>query len=269
MYEIGIAFYIFIFRIVALFHKKASKMVKGHRETWLILRDKMDHSKSWLWFHASSLGEFEQSRPIIEQIRTNYPKYGIIVTFYSPSGYEVRKNYAGADIVCYLPFDTLLNSRKFINLVKPKMAFFIKYEFWPNYLRQLNRRNVPEGHFSVLVEMTQLVIAPMEEAGYTLPENMLPDISEGKMFSKWLRDEMGVDTDTLPTYIHRFEDGRVVKARAYPDDFLPHFRRHLREQWIPEKSIAYFASRDPEAIQYLPALYPKQIRVETKAIGST
>jgi len=135
----------------------------------------------------------------------------------------------------------------------------------PYHLRRyvLNRRNVPEGHFSVLVEMTQLVIAPMEEAGYTLPENMLPDISEGKMFSRWLRDEMSVDTDSLPTYNHRFEDGRVVKARAYPDDFLPHFRRHLREQWIPDKSIAYFASRDPEAIQYLPALYPKQIRDES------
>ncbi|MDD4923077.1 MAG: glycosyltransferase N-terminal domain-containing protein [Bacteroidales bacterium] len=143
MYQIGILIYITLFRFVALFHKKAGKMAKGHRNTWTILRDKMDQKKDWLWFHASSLGEFEQGRPIMEQIRADHPEYGIIVTFYSPSGYEVRKNYAGADIICYLPFDTRLNSKRFLNLVRPKMAFFIKYEFWPNYLCQLKKRNIP------------------------------------------------------------------------------------------------------------------------------
>lgn len=143
MYQIGIYFYILIFRIVAFFHKKARKMVVGHKDTWAILHDKMDYNRSWLWFHAASLGEFEQARPIIEQIRISHPDYAIIVTFYSPSGYEIRKNYAGADIVCYLPFDTRPNVRRFLNLVKPKMAFMIKYEFWPNYLRKLKKRNIP------------------------------------------------------------------------------------------------------------------------------
>lgn len=132
----------------------------------------------------------------------------------------------------------------------------------PYHLRRYvkNRVNVPEGHFSVLVEMTQLVIAPMEEAGYTLPENMLPDISQGRMFCAWLREEMGIYTNALPTYDHYYEDGRVVRAKAYPDELLAHFRRHLRERWIPEKSVSYFRQRDPEAVQYLPALYPKQIK---------
>jgi len=143
MYQIGILIYITLFRLVAIFHKKAAKMVSGHKNTWKILRDKMDKNSEWLWFHAASLGEFEQGRPIIEQIRAEHPDYKIIVTFYSPSGYEVRKNYSGADIICYLPFDTLFNSRRFLNLVKPKMAFFIKYEFWPNYLRQLKKRKIP------------------------------------------------------------------------------------------------------------------------------
>jgi len=143
MYQIGILIYITLFRFIALFHKKAGKMVKGHQETWTILHEKMDQNKEWLWFHASSLGEFEQGRPIIENIRANHPEYGIIVTFYSPSGYEVRKNYGGADIICYLPFDTLLNVIRFLDMVKPKMAFFIKYEFWPNYLIQLKRLNIP------------------------------------------------------------------------------------------------------------------------------
>jgi 3-deoxy-D-manno-octulosonic-acid transferase len=143
MYQIGILVYITIFRFVAFFHKKAGKMVKGHRNTWTILHEKMDPDKEWLWFHASSLGEFEQGRPIMEQIRADHPEYRIIVTFYSPSGYEVRKDYAGADIICYLPFDTLVNVSRFLHLVKPKMAFFIKYEFWPNYLKQLKSQNIP------------------------------------------------------------------------------------------------------------------------------
>jgi hypothetical protein len=135
----------------------------------------------------------------------------------------------------------------------------------PYHLRRYvkNRGHVPEGHFSILTEMTQMVIAPMEEAGYTLPERMLPDISQGRMFSRMLRDELGVDTDAMPYYHHHYEDGRIVPARAYPDEHLPAFRKHLRETWIPEKSIAYFRQRDPEALQYLPALYPKAIRDET------
>ena len=143
MYQIGIYLYISIFRIVALFHNKARKMVKGHKETWAILHDKMDYNKPWLWFHAASLGEFEQGRPIIEKIRISHPEYAILVTFYSPSGYEIRKDYAEADIVCYLPFDSIPNVRKFLNIVQPKMAFIIKYEFWPNYLKKLKKRNIP------------------------------------------------------------------------------------------------------------------------------
>lgn len=95
----------------------------------------------------------------------------------------------------------------------------------PYHLRRYvkNRGNVPEGHFSVLVEMTQLVIAPMEDQGYSLPEKLLPDISQGRMFCRWLRDNMGINTDRLPTYDHHYEDGRVVRAKAYPERLLPRF----------------------------------------------
>jgi hypothetical protein len=135
----------------------------------------------------------------------------------------------------------------------------------PYHLRRYvkNRGHVPEGHFSILTEMTQMVIAPMEEAGYTLPERLLPDISQGRMFSRMLRDELGVDTDAMPYYHHHYEDGRIVPARAYPEQYLPAFRKHLREKWIPEKSVTYFRQRDPEALEYLPLIYPKAIRDET------
>jgi 3-deoxy-D-manno-octulosonic-acid transferase len=96
-----------------------------------------------VWFHAASLGEFEQGRPLMEQLRRDHPDYKILLTFFSPSGYEVRKNYQGADIICYLPLDTPINAIRFLRLVRPVMAFFIKYEFWYNYLHILKHRHVP------------------------------------------------------------------------------------------------------------------------------
>lgn len=126
----------------------------------------------------------------------------------------------------------------------------------PYHLRRYvaNHQNVPVGHFSVLTEMTQLLIAPMEIMGYTLPERMLPDISHGKMFCQWLRDTYGIDTDTLPTYLHVFEDGRRVWPKAYPDSLLADFRRHFRLEWLPNRAIPYFQTRDGEALQFLPKL---------------
>jgi hypothetical protein len=131
----------------------------------------------------------------------------------------------------------------------------------PYHLRRYlkNRGRVPDGHFSILSEMIQAIIAPMEEAGYTLPERMLPDISSGRMFCAFLRQELGVDTDSMPFYDHYFEDGRVVRAKAYPEKYLPEFRKFLRERWIPERSISYFRQKDPEAVPFLAAVYPTQI----------
>lgn len=156
MYQLGFLLYVYLFRFVALFHKKARKMVVGQRNSWRILRDGIDKSKPWLWFHAASLGEFEQGRPIMERIRSEHPEYGILLTFFSPSGYEVRKNYAGADLICYLPFDTLFNVRRFLNYVQPQTAFFIKYEFWPNYLTALKRRKIPTYLVSGIFRKEQL-----------------------------------------------------------------------------------------------------------------
>jgi hypothetical protein len=126
----------------------------------------------------------------------------------------------------------------------------------PYHLRRYvaNQPNIPVGHFSVLAEMATLLIAPMEIMGYTLPEHMLPDISHGKMFCKWLRDVHGIDTAALPTYLHVFEDRRRVWPKAYPDQLLADFRRHFREEWLPNRAIDYFRPRDSEALEYLPKL---------------
>lgn len=117
-----------------------------------------------------------------------------------------------------------------------------------------NQSKVPYTHFSVLNELTFNLIAPLEKLGYTIPEHMVPDISQGKMFAKWLRDEKGVDTACMPTYPHEYDDGRVVQAKMYPIALLADFRRHFNETWLPQKSQQYFKERDPTALAYLDTL---------------
>ena len=143
MYNLIIYIYQLGVIIASLFNEKVRKMWRGEREAIRILKEKVDPNAQYVWFHAASLGEFEQGRPLMEQLRQDHPEYKILLTFFSPSGYEVRKNYAGADIICYLPLDTITNARRFLRTIRPVMAFFIKYEFWYNYLHILKHRGVP------------------------------------------------------------------------------------------------------------------------------
>jgi len=143
MYNIGIYLYMFGVAVLSLFNEKVRKMWRGERETIRLLREQVDQSAEYVWFHAASLGEFEQGRPLMEKLRREHPEYKILLTFFSPSGYEVRKNYEGADIICYLPLDTITNARRFLRTIRPVMAFFIKYEFWYNYLHILKHRGIP------------------------------------------------------------------------------------------------------------------------------
>ncbi|MCR5131937.1 MAG: 3-deoxy-D-manno-octulosonic acid transferase [Prevotella sp.] len=143
MYNIVIYLYLCGVAIASLFNEKVRKMWRGERQAINVLKEKVDPKAQYVWFHAASLGEFEQGRPLMERLRRDHPEYKILLTFFSPSGYEVRKNYEGADIICYLPLDTISNARRFLRTVRPVMAFFIKYEFWYNYLHILKHRNVP------------------------------------------------------------------------------------------------------------------------------
>ncbi len=144
----------FILRIVGLFSKKIKLFIDGRKETF----SKIDvlKNENVIWFHAASLGEFEQARPIIEELKKDYKQYKILVTFFSPSGYEIRKNYNLADVICYLPLDSISNARKFIEIVNPTCAIFIKYEFWPNLLNELNRKEIPTILVSGILRENQL-----------------------------------------------------------------------------------------------------------------
>ena len=156
IYNIVIYFVLWGIAIASLFNEKVRKMWRGEREAFKILKQKVDPTAKYIWFHAASLGEFEQGRPLMEQIRKEYPQYKILLTFYSPSGYEVRKNYEGADIICYMPVDTRLNAIRFLRLVRPVMAFFIKYEFWSNFLHILKHRNIPTYSVSSIFREDQV-----------------------------------------------------------------------------------------------------------------
>ena len=156
IYNIVIYFVLWGIAIASLFNEKVRKMWRGEREAFKILKQKVDPNAKYIWFHAASLGEFEQGRPLMERIRKDYPQYKILLTFYSPSGYEVRKNYEGADIICYLPVDTRLNAIRFLRLVRPVMAFFIKYEFWSNFLHILKYRNIPTYSVSSIFREDQV-----------------------------------------------------------------------------------------------------------------
>ena len=156
IYNIVIYFVLWGIAIASLFNEKVRKMWRGEREAFKILKQKVDPNAKYIWFHAASLGEFEQGRPLMERISKDYPQYKILLTFYSPSGYEVRKNYEGADIICYMPVDTRLNAIRFLRLVRPVMAFFIKYEFWSNFLHILKHRNIPTYSVSSIFREDQV-----------------------------------------------------------------------------------------------------------------
>lgn len=155
LYNFGIALFSLALRIAAPFNIKAAQLLKGRRETWTKLKS-FSTDASVVWVHCASLGEFEQGRPLIEAIRKDKPDYKIVLTFFSPSGFEVRKNYNMADIVVYLPADTHSNAKKFLKAINPAMVFFIKYEFWFHYYMALKNSGVPIYSISTIFRNNQV-----------------------------------------------------------------------------------------------------------------
>lgn len=142
-YKAGICFYFLMARFSALLNEKARLFVKGRKNWRQTLSEEVDSNARYIWMHCASLGEFEQGRPVIEEIKKQFPEYKIALTFFSPSGYEIRKNYGLADIVMYLPLDTKRNAKDFLNLLNPEKVFFVKYEFWHFYISELKKRKIP------------------------------------------------------------------------------------------------------------------------------
>lgn len=160
MYDFGIWLYYFGIWIASFFNKKAKLWIGGRENIFFNLAAQITDNQSIIWFHCASLGEFEQGRPLIEKIKKSFPDHKILLTFFSPSGYEIRKNYELADYIFYLPLDTKGNAKDFLEIVQPKMAIFVKYEFWFNYLQQLNQRKIPTYLISSIFRKDQIFFKP-------------------------------------------------------------------------------------------------------------
>lgn len=248
MYTIAIYLYALAVRLASLTNRKARLMIKGHRKTWRTLRDHAKERQHYVWFHAASLGEFEQGRPLMERLRHEHPEKRILLTFFSPSGYEVRKDYAGADLVCYLPFDTPLNARRFVRLVQPEKAFFIKYEFWHHYIDELHRAGVPVYSVSSIFRNDQIFFRPYGR-GYARVLHHFNHFFVQNEASRRLLNSLGVtqvsvtgDTrfdrvidirnqaKSLPLAAALTGDSRtIVAGSTWPPDeeiLIPYFNRH-------------------------------------------
>ena len=156
LYNLAVSLAAFFLKIVALFSPKIKLFVEGRKNVFSILEEKINPNDKTIWFHSASLGEYEQGLPVIEKIKEKYPSHKIIVTFFSPSGYEVRKNNTAADVTVYLPLDTKRNAKRFLKLVHPEFAFFIKYEFWLNYLKELEKNKTPAYLISGIFRDSQM-----------------------------------------------------------------------------------------------------------------
>ena len=233
LYSLGVA-------IDSLFNAKVKRMWCGEHQTFDILRKKIDPEAKYIWFHAASLGEFEQGRPLMERIRKAHPEYKILLTFFSPSGYEVRKNYEGADIICYLPLDTPINAKRFLRLVNPVMAFFIKYEFWRNYLLILKKRNVPTYSVSSIFRKNQIFFRWYGRV-YARVLKSFTRLFVQNQKSKDLLASIGVK-DVNIVGDTRFDRVLQIKEAAKPFPVIEAFKKNYKvfiagSSWPPDEDI--------------------------------
>lgn len=219
---------------------KIRKMWRGERDAFNVLRSKVDPSARYMWFHAASLGEFEQGRPIMERLRKSHPEFKILLTFFSPSGYEVRKNYEGADIICYLPLDTPLNARRFLKLVPIECAFFIKYEFWWNYLSLMKKRGIPVYSVSSIFRPEQ-VFFRWYGRKYRLVLNCIARYFVQNERSRQLLAKLGI-TDVDITGDTRFDRVIEIKRQAKQLPIVDAFAKGYKvfvagSSWPPDEDI--------------------------------
>lgn len=241
LYNIAIYFYLMGVAIASLFDRKVRTMWRGERAAFDLLKEKVDPCATYVWFHAASLGEFEQGRPLMEHLRRKHPEYKILLTFFSPSGYEVRKNYEGADIICYLPLDTPLNAIRFLRLIRPVKAFFIKYEFWYNYLHILKYRNVPVYSVSSIFRPSQ-VFFKWYGGAYRGVLRCITHFYVQNETSRELLNGLGIDCVTV-TGDTRFDRVLRIKEQSKILPVVEAFRRHsphvfvAGSSWPPDEDI--------------------------------
>ncbi|MDP2337919.1 MAG: glycosyltransferase N-terminal domain-containing protein [Bacteroidota bacterium] len=222
LYNLSILLYSILIKLTAPFNIKASQISKGRAQVFAGIEAKIKHDRPIVWVHCASLGEFEQGRPVIEAIRKQHPQYQIFLTFFSPSGYEIRKNYDLADYIFYLPADTKRNAQKLIGLVRPEIVFFIKYEFWRHYISELKKRNIPLYLVSAIFRKNQL---------------FFKNTPWGKWYRKMLFsfEHFFVQDDQSVDLLHQLGLRNVTKAGDTRFDRVAEIARNGRDIPIVEK----------------------------------
>ena len=246
----------FIIRILALFSHKLSLFVRGRAGVFETLKQQIGTGDRVIWFHTASLGEFEQGLPVMEQTRRDFPDHKIVLTFFSPSGYEVKKNTAAADVVCYLPLDTRANARKFLDIVHPELAVFVKYEFWPNYLKQLYLRNINTLLISAIFREDQPFFkwygGFMRDSLKAFTHLFVQDENSARLLRSVGITEVSVSGDT------RFDRVFEILSRDNTLEFMDRFKGSARvfvagSTWPEDEAVIlpYINSRDHEDFKYV------------------
>ena len=250
LYDLGIQLYGFLIRLASLRSKKAALWIKGRRNILKLIENQLDKEVRYTWFHFASLGEFEQGRPVLEQLKAEHPETPILITFFSPSGYEIRKDYALADHVFYLPPDTAINAREFIRMVNPTMAVFTKYEYWYHYFEELHKQNIPLFIVSGIFRKEQ----PFFKWYGCLHRQMLGWVSHFFVqdeYSKQLLKEIGIENVTVSgdTRFDRVaQNAANIQEIKKIEDFCAGSKVFIAGSTWPEdeKLIAFLASHYPE-----------------------
>ncbi|MBS7230138.1 3-deoxy-D-manno-octulosonic acid transferase [Flavobacterium psychroterrae] len=266
LYNLVISIAGFFLKIVALFSPKIKLFIDGRKNVFTILEDKIKPGDKTIWFHSASLGEYEQGLPVIEKIKEKYPEHKIIVTFFSPSGYEVRKNNTVADVTVYLPLDTKSNAKKFLKLVHPELAFFIKYEFWLNYLKELETSRTPTYLISGIFRDNQMFFKwyggfyrkALKAFTYFFVQN---ESSKEKIEAIGFHNVV-VSGDT------RFDRVNAILERDNSLDFIENFKNNkptiiIGSSWPKDEAlIAEYINQAPEDVKFIIAphnIKPDQI----------
>lgn len=274
LYNIGMYCYRLGVAAVSPWHKKARLWRDGRKQLFNRMRASIDSSAPIVWVHVASLGEFEQGRPIIEKIKAERPEYKILLTFFSPSGYEIRKNYQGADYIFYLPIDTQSNAREFLDIVKPQIAVFVKYEYWINLLTELKIRNIPTYIVSAIFRRDSIFFRSTgnmwREALKSFNTIFVQDENSKALLAELSHDNVIVAGDT------RFDRVAQIAAAAKKIELIEQFKGNSRlfvagSSWGPDEDLIVRLANENPTIKFIIAPHEmeqtRMAKIEQTATG--
>ena len=256
LYNFGLRLYAGVVKLVSVKHLKAKQFTEGRRQIFARMAQQIDPKARIVWIHVASLGEFEQGRPIIERIRKEHPEYKILLTFFSPSGYEIRKNYPGADYIFYLPIDTPRNVKRFLEVAHPELAIFVKYEFWLNYLKELRRRKIRTYIVSAIFRRNSIFFKPYggmwRQALETFDALFVQNEESKRLLAELGFDNVVVAGDT------RFDRVAEIARNAKRIDLIERFRGEERlfvagSSWGPDEELLIRLMNDNPRVKFLVA----------------